>query len=632
MGFKLFKKKKESKEVKRSYKNFPELLKIKAKEKYIFHSDYFKIDDYYASILMFRHQKGAHDGYPNFWGVYLIPNQLPKGVTTVNFDQVQRMTAGWIDQHQARAEKIGGKNKMAQDQNGTMTSRQKARRSNQDLAEIAQELTNGASYLNVQDRILVKAPTLEKLNTAVDKIEREYTDRLGTLNAAVYNGRQKKELHDLTAINKVKYGKGFYYTSTEYAGAYHLVTHGLEDKTGEYVGYMTGDVNNSAVIFDSDNFDHHIAIADNSFDTVHGSRQHITDRWGLKLAQAALLNNHRVVHVILNSETNLKEVGPSFDDLTYTIDMSHGDVNMFEMFGKYKDELSVFSQQMQKLVLMAEQAYEPTQKDKSIIENYLQKIAQDFYINQRMWQPDAKHNRDKLRVVGIPHVEVPTLETFVTYLHMAYKSELTSSIKDHDQVHAANVLAGVFENMLSINGDLFNTTTTSKIDGVVNGRRVIYDFGSLMARGKGVAMAQLVNVIAYAVSNLRQNDLVIIHGAEKIDPGIRKYVNQQFDQLYDRGGRVAFLYNDIDAFLGDINFNHFDSADYTIVGNMTAKEIDNYEVQLGSTIPGDLKKLITTRGTNLNYIRRGTSNVVFVLQLPLVPTPQDYGIVKRRHY
>lgn len=622
----------QSHEVLRSYEAYPELVKIKAHERYVFHSDYFRIDDYYASILMFKHRQGAMDRFGPFWGVNMIPYQLPKGVTTMNIDSVVRMGQGWIDAHQPRAENISNKNTMAQHENGTLTEKTKARRSQQSLAEIAQELTNGASYLNVQNRLLVKAPTLEMLDQAIHKIEREYTDNFGTLNPGIYNGRQYDELSHLLGWNKAKHGKGFYYTSTEYAGAYNLVTHGLEDPGGEYVGYMTGDVNNSAVLFNADSFRHHVVIATNQFNDDIGKRQHVADLWGMKLAQSALLNGHRVVHLVLDAETDLDRIAPPMKDITYKIDMNHGDVNMFEMFGKRQDELAIFANQMTKIKLMAEQAYHPTDSDKSIIESSLEDILTDYYVKNGMWTPDAKNHRNLVKLVGLPHDEYPKLELFVSYLAMYRQKTLNLNSKDSEAVHAANTLNGIFTNLLSSNGDLFNTTTSSNIDGVVNGRRVIYDFSDLRRRGVGVAMAQLVNILNYAVSTLGDGDLVIIHGADQIDDGIKDYCEHQFDQLFDRGGRVAYLYNNIDSFLNDDAFNKYDEADYTIVGNMAPKRVDEYQRKLGSTIPMMLRKLITNHAEAINYIHRGTSNVVFKLQLPLRPSREDYGFRQRKRY
>ena len=148
----------------------------------------------------------------------------------------------------------------------------------------------------------------------------------------------------------------------------------------------------------------------------------------------------------------------------------------------------------------------------------------------------------------------------------------------------------------------------------------------------GVAMAQLINILGYAVSNLSDGDMLIIHGAENINPGIRDYCEHLFSQMYGRGARIVFLYNDVDKFLKDQPFNHFDQADYTILGSLSYNQIDDYEDRLGATVPSDLRKLITAKDQTVNYIRRGTSNVVFVLRLPLRPNQYDYGKKKRRHY
>lgn len=630
--FSLDSKKNKKKEVMRSYKKYPVLAKIKARERYVFHSDYFMIDNYYAMILMFNHKQGAQDGYSAFWGVNLIPNDLPEGVTTLNIDQVERMGEKWVQDNQPRAERVSNKNELAQKENGSMTDKAKAWRSRNDLAIIAQELNNGASYLNVKDRLMIKAPTLEKLEEAYHKIQREYTDRFGSLTPAPYQGRQRSDFSTMLAQNKAKYGKGFYFTSTEFAGMYNLVTNGLEDPGGEYVGYMTGDVNNSAVLFDGDNFSHHAVIASAQFDNSTGSRQHVADMWGVKLGQVALLNNHKVVHIVLSPETKLNLLGPSMDDMTYKIDMNSGDVNMFEMFGKHKDELSIFAQQMEKIVLMTEQIYKPNDEEKAIIENNLRTSVKDFYISQGMWFENAQSRREDLRVVGIPHNEVPKLDVFVSYLDLAYKAALNAPSQDNEQVHATHVLSGIFHNLLTADGDLFDTHTNPLIDGVVSGRRVVYDFGSLVGRDMGVAMAQLINILGYAVSNLSDGDMLIIHGAENINPGIRDYCEHLFSQMYGRGARIVFLYNDIDKFLNDQPFNHFDQADYTILGSLSYNQIDDYEDRLGATVPSDLRKLITAKDQTVNYIRRGTSNVVFVLRLPLRPNQYDYGKKKRRHY
>lgn len=612
-------KKKRDKNRQMTFAAHPFLKDIKPKERYVFHSDYYQVDDYFATILTFVHNTAARDNFGPFWGINFIPGAgLEQGVTTMNFQQVKRMTNAWIDDHQTRAEGYAEINEVEQDRGGSNSSRGRASRKAVDLEIIAAELNEGASYLNVHDRLLVKAPTLEMLDDAVAKIERLYVDRFATLTPAPYVGDQRHELAMMLARNDKKRGKGNYYTSTEFAGCYNLVTHGLEDAAGEYVGYMVGDVNNSAIIFDVDNYRHHVVIASEQVN-MRRNRAHIPDMWGAKLAQSALMNGGRVIHILMG-ECDMSQLGPEFKSFTRTLDMNSGDVNMFEMFGKPEDELAIFASQMQKLVLMAEQAYETTEHDRSVIRGSLEEVATQFYIDQRMWHENAGENRERLRVVGIPHTDVPRLQIFVTYLDQAYKAlDAAQNSRDAEKLHAMSVLSMTFRNLLSNNGDLFNQYTNPIIDDVVGARRIIYDFGDLMRRGRGVAMAQLVNVIDYAVSQMGQNDVVIIHSAENIDAGVRAYIEDQFSKLWLRGGRVAYLYNTVEAMIRDVDFNHFDKADYTILGNMSDNVAMDYQKTLGQSIPETLQKLVTNKSDAILYVRRGFDNVVFRQDLRLDP-------------
>ena len=603
----------------RSFADFPYLAGMKPKERYVFHSDYFDIDNGVGCVLSFFHTEGSTDNFGAFWGINRIPSGLPDGVSVISLEQTRRLSEKWLIDHQARAEQISELNSKEQGRGGTMTSKGKAGRKQKDLAIIAEEIQNGASYLHVQYRMLVKAPNVDILDDALKKIDRLYIDRFATITVGAYNGDQRDELSMLFMKNDMKQGKGYHFTSTELAGSYSLVTHGLEDVDGEYIGYMVGDVNNSAVIFNTNRYKHHVVIANDDFDSnaVPGeTRIHVPDLWGSKLSQSCLLNNHRVVHVILDG-ADLDKLGPKFSKLTKRIDMNTGDVNMFEMFGEVDDELSIFPSQMQKLILMAEQAYQTTDSDRSIIRSSLEDVATKFYIDNRMWRENAVANRDKLRVTGIPHEEVPKLEMFVSYLDTEYKKLVNASAKDPERVHAMSVLASVFKNLLANNGDLFNTITNPEIDGAKRGRRVIYDFSKLMLRGKGIAMAQLVNIIGFAVGNLGDGDSVIIHGADLIDNGVKDYIMMQFGHLHEKGGRVVYLYNSTDYMLSDLGFSSFDRADYLILGNMTENMVSVYQKKLGQEIPADLARLITQKGENVCYIRRGFDNVIFRQDLSL---------------
>jgi hypothetical protein len=146
-----------------------------------------------------------------------------------------------------------------------------------------------------------------------------------------------------------------------------------------------------------------------------------------------------------------------------------------------------------------------------------------------------------------------------------------------------------------------------------------------MRRGKGIAMAQLVNIVSFAVGNLGLNDTLLIHGTEHIDGAVKPYIETQLGHLFSRGGRVAYIYNDVDKMLADSAFNRFDAADYTVLGPMRTATVAEYQRQLHQDIPPDLEGLVTRLRENLSYLRRGVTNVVFATDLALGVNPARAG-------
>lgn len=607
---KLFAKKKPKKEY--SFENNPHLLTLRPHEAYMFFSDYIRIDDdTYVCILAMFHNNGAADRFGQFWGLNLLPHNLPKTTKVVRFEQVSRMTDEWVDAHQTRAEKVAEANANEQGRGGTNTTKRRAGRSFSDLDVIASELLNGATYLHVHYRLQVISPSLAELDASVDQIRKDYIDAFSSLSLEPYQGEQKKEMSTLLRNNSTKLGVGYYYTSTEYAGSYSLVTHGIEDHDGEFVGHMTGDVNNSAVLFDIDYYPKHIVVADQVFDDRYQERVRRSNVWGSKIAQAAILNNHKVIHFLL-SPVDMDMISPKFESFTNFVNMSTGDLNMFELFGSVEDELSAFPHHLEKIKIMTEQISPPTDDDRTILRGSLDEVLTRFYIDSKMWVANAQYNRDKLRLVGIPHNQVPRLEQLVMNLDQKHKALMAASVVDAEQVHAYGILKTIFRSMLTSNGDLFNTVTNDVFDTVTDKTRVIYDFSDLLQRGKGIAMAQMINVITYALSGLGAGDLAIFHGCDNIDSDdVKNYLKREFDFLYKRGGRTCLIYDDVSAYMQDLDFNQAIRADYTIMSTMAPADAELYEKEFGVALPGSLRSLITAPQSTNNYLHRGVDNIVF---------------------
>ena len=393
-----------------AYGDKPFLKGIKPKRRYEFFSDYFKIDGKFCTIMTYVHPEGKDDKFGAFWGVSRIILPLPDGVTAISFENIMRYSDGWIASHQSKAEGITQMNTNENNANGgTSAAKLRNRQQAEELQLIARELQQGASYLGVTYRLLLKADSLQLLDKAVENIEQAYVDRFGTLSAGSYDACQREELASLFKHPSKQRGKRFNFTSVEYAGSYSLITKGMDDKQGEYVGKMTDDVNNAAILFDVDNYGHHVVVANSLFDNTK-TRNPISGYWCSKLAQSAMMHNGRVVHIIFDG-TDLNELGPRFKGITRRLNLSKGDINMFEMFGDpdVDDEMSIFSEQLQKVALMMEQLHPLTQDQRGMVLGILKEILEKYYVDQRMWQKDAVNNKRAIRIIGLPHKQYPQL-------------------------------------------------------------------------------------------------------------------------------------------------------------------------------------------------------------------------------
>lgn len=610
--------------VKGTLKDYPYLLAIKPKECYIFHSDYFKVDDKFACILGLFHNDEAMDNYPAFWGVGRITRNLSSDVSVMLIEQVSRRSEKWVQDQTKNTEKISKAEASDDAVSGSASSRRTNAKKRYDLEKVVSEIQNGASYLQVHDRLLLKAPSLEELDEALEQIKQSYSDMFATLKLAPYHGEQRTELTNLLAPNNYKLGKGFHFTSAEFAGSYSLVTNGINDADGEYVGIMTGDMNESGVSFNVNGYNHHVVVADGNRAArrdLHGT--YVSDMWGSKIAQSALLNGHKVIYIVLNS-ADLDLINPDLSQITVKMQVGQGNINMFELFGSKEDELALMGIQMDKLALMTKffrAGKDLTDINDVLTDSNLKTILQQFYQDEGMLVPNAKNRRDRLRLVGIPHEQVPLLSKFNTYLEMTYQ-KAQSSQGDQDTTRSLNILRSVYSNILMNYSHIFETTTSSEIDNVWNAKRVIYDFASMLQQNYMIAMAQLVNILAFAFNTMGNGDLVIIHGANKVHKDVRDYINSRLEALYQRGGRAAFIYNSVIEAIDDREFNNFDKADYTVFGNMSNNEMMKYQEVLGQAVPVDLQGLVTSRGTTLTYLRRGITNVVFEPDLALGINPR----------
>ena len=235
----------------------------------------------------------------------------------------------------------------------------------------------------------------------------------------------------------------------------------------------------------------------------------------------------------------------------------------------------------------------------------------EYYVDAKMWQYDAVNNRDRNRIVGLPHEQNPRLQLFISYLDQKYKALVEARSKDPEVLHAISLLRTVFKDMLSSNGDLFNTITSDNIDHIVKGQRIIYNFADLRQRSVGVTMAQYVNALSFAVGNLKEGDVVILHGMDILTEDVKKFTREQFSLLHERGVRTVLIYRDIDLLMTDQPINRFDEADYLLLGGMSEKQVNRFKKVLEQDFTDNLSMLMVHKEPTRFFLRRGFDNVIF---------------------
>lgn len=623
--------------------------------------DAIAIDDHtWIAVCDVIHHEGSVSDWDAFWTLKRIPRLAydpDKGeraeAVIVDVDDLQ--TDDWIKDRLKRAGRavdfgageVASKTSTTGDTNARRVS-QRVR----DINDIAAEINDYASgYLQTQMRVLIKANSRALLDRIIADINRQYVDSFKSgVTLVPRPGVQRTELRDLLGTRAGSMaGRGHWFTTREYGGAYDLVTHGVRDKGGEYVGRLFSDYNSSAVLVDFADLGDStvIAMSDHAGpDSVwlgrHPELRGLEKRrfplvhlWGAKIAQATLLAGHRVVQFGMD-DTDLTAIGTPLKRLTTKVDVGRGEVNIMEFFDsrpaddgsaqgrrrRLENLPSVYSAQIDKLTtithLLAGDAVN------AVGDAQLAETLNDFYIDRRMYRSDAKDHPERLRLITPHHDQVPTLALFHSFLaeRKGRNGGHVSGVSDD----AVNILEAIYSRLLNKDGDLFNVTTSPSMDGTVTSPRVVYDFSDLTQRGDEVALAQLVNLFGYAASNLQGGDVIVIHGAEILSgsPVASEYIRRQQTELSRRGVHMVYLYTTgPEAALKDRGLNHLATAGMTVFGRMTDACAREYEELINERMTEDLRAFITQSiQPGLVYMHRGAmDNALFLQDLLLGYAP-----------
>lgn len=606
---------------------------------YRFYSNYFRYGSRYGRILTLVESDQADRAMTPFWKILLIPQSYilndrdgEKSPTAVFgahgqfFDMLENKSKSWTSDKQGKAD---SSTSMEDDTAAGNAQQRKVGTRKNDNQIIANDLADGDMYGATEYKILITARSLHDLDVAVFRYSQWISTHFDGLHFEVYEGQQENDFHNLLRTADVQLGNHPMATSSEYAGGYEVLTRGITDPNGDYIGQMVGDVNNTAVLMDLDNYDTRVVLAhsakptmlhvtSNEFDV--GTRA--TTLLGVRLAQSALINNHRVIHLVLNG-AKPQNLGADLSDITTVVSLNGGEhegaINPFELFGsdtRKSRQYSYFPTHVQKLRLMIKQI-SPSVDDVDLNDVFTN-IIQQYYKDEDMLVDNPKENSEQLKLVGLPHVQYPKLDKFLAYLNQSM--DAASEHNNQRLVERIERVRSAFNTMLRDNGDLFNVITNDDVDSASQSPQVVYDFSSLRKRGVGIAMAQFLNAVRYATDTLAERDVVILHGVDQLSDSVKSYTSDLFDELIQRGVRLVFLYDSPDKCLDDAPFNKLDFADWTMLGGFNKPVIAKYQKLIHQDLPQGLISAIidyggSQYGDSIYYLSRGIDNVLFALDM-----------------
>lgn len=598
------------------------------------------IDGRYATILTFVVRPGSFNRLRPLWGIDTIPklvsnNKLrEKDIEAKAMHTISRRPDKWAENKVTEAVDVSKTGYRETTDSSQSMEAMGYQDYYTDTQIIAKELKDGASYLDLSIRIILKAHTREDLAFATQVLEREYASLFNaTVKLVPFVGEQDMEYANMLDSARHQLGENYQLTSRELAGSYPFVTRGMNDPCGSYIGQLAQEVNNDPVLLDSSDFKnlaivHARGRAEDLSSKFRSEVKHTfkaTTAWGNKFTQDAMMKGNKVVEFVLNQE-DPRKVGKNLSDETAYVNLTSqkSGINFLEANSTGVDEISAYNILVSKIKAIVSQFSEQQIEGDQTVMNFediqnLDDILKNFYIDEGMWPTDAKDNREMIRLLNIPHQQVPKLSTFMVHL----REKVEAAEKHGETVANLSSIKKVYNICKQIDSnysDLFDRKTTIRRDFVRKANRVIFDFKSLKIRSHTALMGHFINAFTYGEQDLSEDDVIIIHGMDEMTESVNKFLRQRFGELMDRGVKVVLLYSQGDIMLGKEKENQqhntwFQNADLRITNSMVAKNIKRYEELLHVELPESVKQGLEGSDTYTYFINRDRESILFNLDL-----------------
>lgn len=605
---------------------------------YQFTPSFIKVGGRYATIVKVGNKYGTNRGYDFGWFVRMIPEISVEGVKSYFFETDKLVTQA--EQANIMKENVaGGQETYINGTSINVTESENEERIRDkriiDYKRTSALEGNNQAIIDCKLVILLVGDNPDAIAYQLKRLQSIYDDKLTGIELQSIGGEQQELLSKL--FNKPD-GDIYDYTfmASDFAGNDHAVRKGLDDPKGWAIGTIAmSHAKGEAFMALNQSFKKKILVTGHKESSIQGYSNELSSSslWGQLIANNAMVDGHKVYHIVLN---NFKYYHDNSDDPEFLcpislensierVDLSKGGLNPLEMFGEQENVISIYNSNIRKI---AEMFYLQSNRKLSETEkNLLISLLNDYYINQKLWHRQAKDFPERLRVIGMAHDQYGTLGDFINGLNNAITSAKKSGTET--EINELKNIYNVLKNSLDSHSQIFNNITTLSTE-TCNQNKFLqhyYDLSGLRTE-PNIMEAQFLNTFDFSTQSAKPNDIIMIHGMDKLSIETIELITHKLDILSEKGVRLAYLFDTISSgenekkvttaniFNTDgILYNNFEGEfDYTIIGSLTKKELEIYEKKIHQKLTDDLKEYLTSGEIYQYQIRRkvdNTSNLIY---------------------
>ena len=505
-----------------------------------------------------------------------------------------------------------------------------------DLADASVLDGNRNLALDARFFVLIVGDNPDAIQEQIRKLDKIYGKRISGIKLMSVAGTQETMFRRALQAIDGEDDRDYSMMSSIYSGFDHALRRGLNDRNGLPIGVLSDSHTRGQAFMNLDeSFRRRILIAGHSESSVRGydsQKNSAPSLWGQMVANHAMMNGNRTFHLVLNGHRYYGDrdnfaCPPSLNKYLAYVNLAEGGLNPIQPFGdndaSIQDKVNTFNNLKDKLYQILYLASDrQLGYDK---QDVLEKLDK-FYEANKMWDINPYDNPKRLKMGGITDPEtVPTFGDFVRILRTSrtkIKKDMTST---ESEKNSAKRIHQTVVNALTSYDHLFNKTTTlpTRID--ESKLQWFYDVSDITTLN--IREAQFVNVFDYCTHQAKRNDIVMIHGVDKISIETMQIIQNSIEMLSERGVRIAYCFDRIgsgeakhqipraDIFNTDgIIYTDLEQQfDYTIVGTMSKYEVIQYQNKVKQTLNEELESALIRSEPAQYQVRRPadlTSNIV----------------------